>query len=183
MKIREQTVIDYNFSFLQVLAILIAQNICSADTKADLAKKLCEETFSVILKHDDFEFTNKDVEFIPEVSPETQHKISSKQFIHYVQISKSGMFRQYDYKEDNLKVYNTSTPPNYNLKNVKAPTFIYSGSMDTLTNEEGIKKLKDLLPNVKKYRNYPKFTNFDFIIGQRVSEVLYEKILKALKQN
>lgn len=58
------------------------------------------------------------------------HEVAIKQFHHYWQLAMNGRFSHFDYKAENYKVYNKSSPPNYNLNNVKAPTYIYSGGCD-----------------------------------------------------
>lgn len=42
----------------------------------------------------------------------------------------NGKFQQFDYGEKNLKIYNSTSPPDYELQNIKAPTFIYHGKQD-----------------------------------------------------
>ena len=44
----------------------------------------------------------------------------------------SGKFQRYDYMEQNFKYYNSSTPPDYQLSNVKAAIYIYLGTEDLL---------------------------------------------------
>lgn len=58
-------------------------------------------------------------------------QISVKQLHHYWQIAKAEKFCQFDYDINNQKMYNSSSAPCYNLKNVKVPTFMYSGGCDT----------------------------------------------------
>ena len=44
----------------------------------------------------------------------------------------SGKFQRYDYLEQNLKHYNSTTPPEYQLSNVKAAMYLYHGTEDLL---------------------------------------------------
>lgn len=55
-----------------------------------------------------------------------------KQIQHYLQLQLSGKFRRFDYGEDNLRIYNTSNPPDYQLSNVKVPLYIYLADEDYL---------------------------------------------------
>lgn len=54
------------------------------------------------------------------------------QMEHYIQLSKIGKFQQYDYGMNNSLYYNSSTPPEYDLKKVVAPMYLYHASEDLL---------------------------------------------------
>lgn len=51
---------------------------------------------------------------------------------HYIQLTKSGKFQQYDYGEENVKHYNSSTPPEYDIRKVTAPIHLYHATADLL---------------------------------------------------
>lgn len=55
---------------------------------------------------------------------------SVKQFLHYKQIIETNRFEMYDYGAENLKIYGRSTPPEYDLKKVVTPAYIYYGEYD-----------------------------------------------------
>lgn len=79
-----------------------------------------------------------------------------------------------------MKVYNSSAPPSYNLNNVKAPMYIYSGSCDLMVAETDIEHLKEVLPNVKVYKSFKNFNHCDFNYGKNTRALLFEDILKAM---
>lgn len=55
------------------------------------------------------------------------------QMEHYIQLTKSGKFEQYDYGEKkNVLHYGSSTPPQYDLKNVTASIYLYHAAEDLL---------------------------------------------------
>lgn len=54
------------------------------------------------------------------------------QFTHFVQSMLSGKFRQYDYKKKNMKIYNSTSPPEYDLNNVKVAIYLYHGEDDAI---------------------------------------------------
>lgn len=58
--------------------------------------------------------------------------VSIKQLLHYIQLYKSGKFQRFDYESLNNVHYGSSTPPEYNLNNVKAPTYLYHAEEDML---------------------------------------------------
>lgn len=64
-------------------------------------------------------------------SPNT---ISTKQFVHFGQLIRSGLFRKFDYKRSaNLRIYGQAEPPEYDLSNVMTKLFVYYGARDFVT--------------------------------------------------
>ena len=91
----------------------------------------------------------------------------------------SGKFRQYDYQDKNPNFYNTSQPPEYNLKNVKSPIYLYSGECDALISEIDVRHLKEVLSNVKLHRSVKNYNHCDFNYGKNSRSILFMDILKA----
>jgi lysosomal acid lipase/cholesteryl ester hydrolase len=58
--------------------------------------------------------------------------VSIKQLIHYIQLYKSGKFQRFDYESHNHYHYGISVPPEYELKNVTVPTYLYHAEEDLL---------------------------------------------------
>lgn len=61
--------------------------------------------------------------------------ISTMQLIHFIQTMLSGKFRQYDHKDQNMKFYNSTSPPEYDLNKIKAPIYLYHGENDAIVSE------------------------------------------------
>jgi lysosomal acid lipase/cholesteryl ester hydrolase len=59
-------------------------------------------------------------------------RISVKQVEHFAQLIFSGKFRQFDYHWGNQAVYNSTTPPDYDLTKVTAPVYLYQGEEDLI---------------------------------------------------
>lgn len=58
---------------------------------------------------------------------------STKTIIHYGQEINSGYFRQYDYgARKNIKFYNTTYPPDYNISQINIPMALYYADNDWL---------------------------------------------------
>jgi lysosomal acid lipase/cholesteryl ester hydrolase len=62
---------------------------------------------------------------------------SAKQMIHFGQIIRGQLFRQYDYGALNLQQHGQLFPPNYDLSRVTAPVFLYHSTNDWLAPPEG----------------------------------------------
>lgn len=58
--------------------------------------------------------------------------VSIKQLLHYIQLYKSGKFQRFDYENLNHFHYGKIFPPEYELKNVTAPAYLYHAEEDLL---------------------------------------------------
>lgn len=102
---------------------------------------------------------------------------SINQVKHYHQEIKSGKFCQYDHEKDNQKMYNQSTPPEYDLKNVICPIALFYGSNDNLAAPEDVLKLAGELPNKVEVHEMdkPKWNHIDFLYAYAAPE-LYKRM-------
>ncbi|XP_074036442.1 lipase member J [Leptinotarsa decemlineata] len=100
---------------------------------------------------------------------------------HYCQIySKSGRFQFYDYgPSNNLKIYNSSDPPEYNLGDFTIPIHIFSGKQDFLAPEEDVNNFYNEL-NCPKTLHYLDAAHNDFAYGKNVEET-YKSIVNSVK--
>ncbi|CAH0547936.1 unnamed protein product [Brassicogethes aeneus] len=108
---------------------------------------------------------------------------SLKQMEHFSQLTHSKSFRQFDYgREQNLKKYNNTIPPNYDLAKMDVPTYIYIGQNDIVVTMEDMNTLVKLLPNVKELYVIPvkKFTHVDYVVAKHADKLMYNKIIKTL---
>lgn len=108
-----------------------------------------------------------------------------KQVFHYTQLGNKPVFRQYDHGiEKNIKEYGQVTPPEYNLKNVKAPVYLYHGPNDALGAIPDVHILKGKLGNVMKVFKipYPLFNHMDFLMAVDVDKYLYKTLLPDMKK-
>lgn len=111
---------------------------------------------------------------------------SAKQIIHYSQLILCETFRKFDYGlSKNLLVYGSTQPPKYNLERVKVPVYIFYSENDFLTHPVDVQRLAEKLPNVvKKHKiEYNKFNHIDYLWGKDSKVLLYNYILKALKES
>lgn len=122
-----------------------------------------------------------DEKIVPDLMKYISQSASTKQFNHFIQLYRSGKFRQFDYRQKNLQIYNSSMPPDYELQNVKAPVYLYNGAYDALVAIKDVEHLKESLPNVRKFRNIKSFNHCDFIYGKNTRKTLFNDILKAIK--
>jgi lysosomal acid lipase/cholesteryl ester hydrolase len=79
--------------------------------------------------------TETDMKILPELIKHLAHAVSTKQFHHFIQLYQSGKFQHYNYQSRNKFIYNQSSPPDYELSNVKTTIYLYSGKNDMLVAE------------------------------------------------
>lgn len=154
-----------------------------------LENAVCEIGNGIICSTVLFMFTGFDYEQInkpnlPVVFSHAPSGASAQQFIHYLQIINSGVFRKFDYGDDmNQAIYGSHKPPKYRLDTVKAPVALLYGENDWFSDVEDVTILKNKLPNVKEMYLVPfkKFNHVDFLWGKDVKRLVYAKITELLK--
>ncbi|XP_060867445.1 uncharacterized protein LOC132942812 [Metopolophium dirhodum] len=91
---------------------------------------------------------------------------SVKVMTHYYQLILQDYFRKYDYgKIGNIKHYNSTSPPDYDLSKVIAPTYVYQSKHDIIAPPKDVKWLVDRLPNIKNITMVKKFSHMGFAIS------------------
>lgn len=121
---------------------------------------------------------------MPVILGHTPAGCSTSQLVHFGQSVNSGHFRKYDYGYlSNLFKYKWFTPPDYNLKNVRAPVAIYYSENDWLANIKDVHRLLQTLPNVVKSYLVPhkEFNHIDFLWGTDTPILLYHELLQTIK--
>ncbi|XP_042718725.1 lipase member M-like [Lagopus leucura] len=108
---------------------------------------------------------------------------SLKNMLHWRQLYQTGEFKYYDYGSDNMLHYNQSTPPFYELENMKAPLAAWFGGKDWISAPEDVNITLPRITNVAYKKYIPEFVHFDFLWGMQVYEQIYKEILELMKKN
>lgn len=103
--------------------------------------------------------------------------VSARQLNHYMQLHKSKKFQQYDHQKHNYFHYGLLQPPEYDLSNVIAPTYLYHAEEDTLVTRACVDRLSRELPNVQSYEIINDYNHIDVMLGKNARIDLYTKIL------
>lgn len=131
---------------------------------------------------------------------------STKTVLHYGQeIKFDGNFQQYDYGiEGNLKQYGTKTPPLYDLTKIEVPMYLMYSTNDffaspivsisadvsdlylffiTVFYFQDVLRMSKQLTNLVGMYLIPlkKFNHVDFLFGKDAFKVVYEPLVKVLK--
>ncbi|KAJ8675732.1 hypothetical protein QAD02_011518 [Eretmocerus hayati] len=145
-------------------------------------EKICANALFAICGFDASQF---DYKLLPRILSHTPAGASTKTIIHYGQEVKSGKFQYYDYgRKGNILMYNSSTPPEYDLSKVQVPVGLFWAENDWLAGSKDVTKLYDALPNkIFMYKvNYPKFNHLDFLMAVDVTKLVYKKLLEAMQE-
>uniref|UniRef100_T1IYD6 Partial AB-hydrolase lipase domain-containing protein n=1 Tax=Strigamia maritima TaxID=126957 RepID=T1IYD6_STRMM len=108
---------------------------------------------------------------------------SGQTMTHYYQLKYSKGFQYYDYgKAGNLKHYNTTEPPSYNLSRISAPVALFWSSNDYLADPKDVAALAPQLRNVPLIYRVPfdQFNHLDFMWAIDAKSLLYDKLITVM---
>lgn len=133
-----------------------------------------------------FSYAENDPETLPVSLLYNSDSASVNTFWHIEQLRKARKFQSYDYGETgNLLIYNSATPPPYNMSNINIDNHLFYADNDKLATATNVKLLYDDLQktsNVHKlYRIENEYFNHaNFLSGKNAGNLLYMRILKLL---
>ncbi|EDV92948.1 lipase 3 [Drosophila grimshawi] len=124
-----------------------------------------------------------DYELLEHIKATSPAGASVNQNLHFCQEFNSGKFRKFDYSVvRNPLEYGSYFPPDYKLKNAKAPVLLYYGANDWMCDVGDVRRLRDSLPNMALdyLVPFPKWAHLDFIWGTEAKKYVYDEILKQM---
>jgi len=109
---------------------------------------------------------------------------SMQNIMHWSQLVKKELFQAYDYLTpgDNMKHYNSSTPPVYNPSLITIPTALFYGGLDALADPTDVATLIPLLKNLVYLYEEPYYAHMDFIWGVDAKVKIYPAVVDLLKK-
>lgn len=155
---------------------IAAESLCGLK----LSYYKCSTILFSILGYDGFQIA-KDV--FPVVVGHAPAGVSWKHFVHWGQIAKDG-FKEYDYKDDNVKIYGQSTPPEFELENVKMKFVLLASENDWLADLKDVQKLHSKLPNSELCVLKDKlFSHLAFVYGKGIPVSITPSIINYIENN
>lgn len=110
--------------------------------------------------------------------------VSIRQALHYLQVIRTGVFRQFDFenKRINRKVYGRDAPPAYDLTKITAPVNLFHSKDDNTAVVSNVMRLKYLLPNIKQTYLVPfdDFTHVDFTFSRHARKAVNNHIVNVI---
>ncbi|XP_052265694.1 lysosomal acid lipase/cholesteryl ester hydrolase-like isoform X5 [Dreissena polymorpha] len=106
---------------------------------------------------------------------------SVQNMIHYVQAVKTGRFQMFDFgTEGNIKKYNQTMPPAYNVSQIRTPVALYGGGNDWLTTPTDVARLRSELPGLPPLLQIPNYNHLDYIWAMDAPKLLYPDVIKRI---
>ncbi|XP_055678088.1 lipase 3-like [Lutzomyia longipalpis] len=108
---------------------------------------------------------------------------SFKSGIHFLQLSKSGHFRPFDYgPAENMKKYGSRTPPDYPFDRITAPISLHYGENDWDVAAEDVEILGTRITNLIGAFRVPfaKFNHADFLIAKDAKNLVYDDLIALI---
>lgn len=100
--------------------------------------------------------------------------------VHFAQLVMSRKFQMFDYLSENQKYYNQSTPPIYDIRNVKTPVALYWGKQDWLADPTDVEYLRKTLPNLVDDYGIDDWSHLDFVWAENATQILYNRMIQLM---
>ncbi|XP_053548186.1 lysosomal acid lipase/cholesteryl ester hydrolase [Bombina bombina] len=146
----------------------------------ELADHLCGNVFFLLCG---FNEKNLNMSRVNVYSSHCPSGTSVQNMIHWGQAVKSGELEAFDWGwKGNMIHYNQSTPPLYNVRDMKVPTALWTGGNDWLADRKDIGLLLTQVTNLVYHKEIPEWEHLDFIWGLDAPERMYNEIIDLLKK-
>lgn len=131
-----------------------------------------------------FDLSDMDEDRVPIYVAHCPAGTSVRNMIHWAQLLRDKKLQKYDYgtAEDNMKHYNTTTPPQYDISSLWVPTALIAGGNDFLADPRDVAWLEGQLQPKVLIKNifYDDYNHLDFVWGLDAHERVYKIILQLI---
>ncbi|KAK3596369.1 hypothetical protein CHS0354_036921 [Potamilus streckersoni] len=154
----------------------LAQFICGLK----IPDFLCENVFFIF---GGFDFKQMNMSRVPVYVAHTPAGTSTFNIMHYAQSVTSGNFQMRDFgsPDENMKHYNQTTPPLYDVTKMQTPVALYSGTSDWLGDPQDYARLLPLLRNVKRNKVIEGWEHLDFLWAMDGPLQCYHDLIDLIK--
>jgi lysosomal acid lipase/cholesteryl ester hydrolase len=124
---------------------------------------------------------------MPVINAHSPAGASTMNMLHYAQIVRSGIFRQYDHGANNILVYGQLTPPTYNFNGHAAPVHFYHSTNDWMAAPGDVMTLYNRMggaSGVKLLYLVPQtaWNHMDFVWGINVRSLVYNRMVEEMQK-
>ena len=81
-----------------------------------------------------------------------------------------------------MKYYNQTTPPLYDITQVKVPVALYWGQNDWLADPTDVEYIRKNLPNIVDDLSIDSYDHIDFVWATNTKDVLYERVMQLMQK-
>lgn len=144
-------------------------------------KQLCGNLFFVICG---FNERNLNMSRVAVYAAHNPAGTSMQNLFHWRQTYRFHKLQAYDWgsRGKNYFHYNQSSPPVYNVSDMKVPIAVWSGGHDTLADTKDVLMLLSKLPNLVYSKLIPEWEHLDFIWGLDAPWRLYNEIISLMRK-
>eukprot|EP00475_Leptophrys_vorax_P041301 TRINITY_DN77878_c0_g1_i1.p1 TRINITY_DN77878_c0_g1~~TRINITY_DN77878_c0_g1_i1.p1 ORF type:complete len:413 (-),score=120.90 TRINITY_DN77878_c0_g1_i1:32-1270(-) len=147
----------------------------------------CEDVLFVLCGNDPEKANNLNGTRMDVYVSHTPAGTSVQNMAHWAQMVRDNRFGMYDWgsADENMKKYNQSTPPNYDITRIKLPVALFTGGNDLLADPEDVEKLEALLTpnsNIVFNQMVDYYEHLDFVWGLDAHKVIYPNVLSVLRK-
>jgi len=109
---------------------------------------------------------------------------STKNLIHFAQIFRNNQFQKFDYgsPDENMKRYNQTTPPVYDVSQVNVPVLAFTAPRDWLADAEDTANLLGSLPNLQFQVDVRGWNHLDLVWGKDAAHYCYHPMVDWFKK-
>ncbi|XP_025940809.1 lysosomal acid lipase/cholesteryl ester hydrolase-like, partial [Apteryx rowi] len=109
---------------------------------------------------------------------------SVQNIIHWHQLLHADRLQAYDYgAKENMKKYNQSTPPVYEIEKMNTAVAVWSGGRDKFADTKDTAKLLPRITKLIYHEDFPDWGHLDFIWGLDATKRMYLKITELMRKN
>jgi lysosomal acid lipase/cholesteryl ester hydrolase len=84
--------------------------------------------------------------------------------------------------DENMKHYNQTTPPVYDITKVKVPVALYWAQNDYLADPTDVQFLRGNLPNIVDDFNIATYNHLDFVWAYNTKEKFYDRMVALMEK-
>lgn len=107
---------------------------------------------------------------------------SVKNLVHYAQSVENRKHQMYDYGKHNMKKYNKTTAPEYDISKVQVPVALYWAKQDWLADPTDVEYIRKKIPNIVDDFDCVDYNHLDFLWAVNANKILYERMMKLIKK-
>lgn len=148
--------------------------------KEPVTRWICDDILFLLGGYD---ISNFNTTRLPVYISHTPAGTSVQNMVHFSQLYRSKKFQMFDYgsPQQNKLHYNQTTPPLYNVSNMKTPVVLFWGDKDWLADPKDVREMIPKLYRLVGNYEIKNWNHLDFIWGIDAANVVYKKLISIIK--